>query len=185
MAAPVQAQFRSTSTFKIDPKDFEAHLKALAALDPDELKGLFDKALRSGAAPIATEMRKLAPVDKGNLRKSITTRVYNIVNAGSGTGKVHARVRIGPSARKGRIGGRYAHLVELGTKPGTRRTKKTAFRIFGRGEEVVTREISHGGTKAQPFIRKAFDNKYNKANAKMRERLLKGFDEILGNYLGK
>ena len=79
----------------------------------------------------------------------------------------------------------YAHLVELGTKPGTRRTKKTAFRIFGRGEEVVTREISHGGTKAQPFIRKAFDNKYNKANAKMRERLLKGFDEILGNYLGK
>ena len=166
MAAPVQAQFKSTSTFSISPKDFEKHIKALAALDPDELKQLFDQGLRAAARPIATEMRNLAPVDKGNLKESIVTRVYNVVNAASGTGKVHARVRIGPSARKGRIGGRYAHLVELGTKPGTRRTRKRAFRVFGRGEEVVTREIRHGGTRARPFIRKAFESKYQKANAR-------------------
>lgn len=183
MAAPVQAQFKSTSTFSISPKDFEKHIKALAALDPDELKQLFDQGLRAAARPIATEMRNLAPVDKGNLKESIVTRVYNVVNAASGTGKVHARVRIGPSARKGRIGGRYAHLVELGTKPGTRRTRKRAFRVFGRGEEVVTREIRHGGTRARPFIRKAFESKYQKANAKMQEKLLKGFDAILDQHL--
>lgn len=177
------ARFSSTSTFQIKPGDFEKHIKALAALDPDELKKLFDSALRSAAAPIATEMRNQAPVDKGNLKGSITVRVYNIVNAASGTGKVHARVRIGPSARNGRIGGRYAHLVELGTKSGTRRTRKRQFRIFRQGEEVVTREIQHPGTKARPFIRKAFDAKREKANKKMRDKLMKGFDTILDQYL--
>lgn len=179
-----QAQFSSTSTFDIQPKDFEKHIKALQALDPDNLHQIFTNALKAAGRPIAAEMRKLAPRGKtGELKSSITVRVYRVANAYSGTGKVHARVRIGPSARNGRIGGRYAHLVELGTKAGTRITRKRKFRIFGQGEEVEVNAIDHPGSRPQPFIRVAFENKQMKANAKMREMLLKAFDEILGREL--
>ena len=178
-----KAQFSSTSTFDISPKDFKAHVKALAALDPDELGRVFVGALRSAGRPIATEMQKLAPEDTGELKKSIVVRVYKVANVASRNGKVHARVRIGPSARKGRRGGRYAHLVELGTKGGKRITRKREFNIFGDGEVVGTREINHPGNRPQPFIRAAFDNKYAKANKRIREILMKKFDAILAEHL--
>ena len=179
-----EAKFKSTSTFDIKPGDFEKHIKALQALDPDNLRTVFTNAMKAAGRPIAAEMRKLAPRGKtGELKKSITVRVYRVANTGSGTGKVHARVRIGPSARNGKIGGRYAHLVELGTKAGTRITRKREFRIFGQGQEVETNRIDHPGTRPQPFIRVAFENKQMKANAKIRERLLKEFDAILGREL--
>ena len=178
------SEFSSTSTFQIKPGDFEKHIKALKALDPDNLSNIFRNALLAAGRPIASEMRKLAPVGlTGELKKSITVRVFRMVNAASGTGKVHARVRIGPSARKGKIGGRYAHLVELGTKGGTRVTRKREFRIFGQGDEVEVKSIDHPGTRPQPFIRVAFENKQRKANEKMRGKLLKEFDTILGNAL--
>ena len=178
------AKFKSTSTFQLKPGDFEKHIKAFQALDPDNLRDIFTKAMKAAGAPIAAEMRKLAPVGKtGELKKSITVRVYRVASGGAGTGKVHARVRIGPSARKGKIGGRYAHLVELGTKGGKRVTRKKEFRVFGEGREVEVRSINHPGSRAQPFIRTAFDNKYQKANQKMRDRLLKEFDAILAKEL--
>jgi HK97 gp10 family phage protein len=159
-------------------------MKALAALDPSELDALFRSALRSAGRPIATEMEKLAPVgDTGELRDSIMVQVYKVVNTATGKGNVHARVRIGPSAKAGRKGGRYAHLVELGTKGGKRITRKRKFQIFGGGEVVETREINHPGQRPQPFIRTAFDNKYAAANRKIRDRLLKKFDEILRTHL--
>ena len=65
--------------------------------------------------------------------------------------------------RKGRIGGRYAHLVELGTKAGTRITRKKEFRIFGEGKEVETNRIDHLG-QGPSLSSTAFDNKYEKAN---------------------
>lgn len=178
------AQFSSTSTFQIKPKDFKKHIDALKALDPDELKKFFSSALRSAGRPIATEMQKLAPVgETGELSRSITVRVYNVANTHSRNGKVHARVRIGPSARRGKIGGRYAHLVELGTKGGKRITRKREFNIFGEGKVIATREIDHPGQRPQPFIRTAFDNKYHAANRKMQERLMKKFDQILAAHL--
>ena len=178
------AGFKSTATFDIKPEEFEKHIQALAALDPDKLKKVFTSAMRAAGRPIATEMKKLAPVGKtGELKSSITVRVYRVANAASGTGKVHARVRIGPSARQGRVGGRYAHLVELGTAAGKRTSTKKPFRIFGEGDEVITREIDHPGSRAQPFIRTAFDNKYAKANKRIREILMKKFDAILAEHL--
>lgn len=178
------AQFSSTATFDIKPKDFQKHIDALKAMHPDDLGKFFSSALRSAARPIETEMKKLAPVgETGELQKSIVTRVYNVANTGSRNGKVHARVRIGPSARRGRIGGCYAHIVELGTSAGSRTTRKREFTIFGPGRVIETREISHPGTRPQPFIRTAFDNKYHAANRKMRERLVKKFDSILADHL--
>lgn len=177
--------FSSTATFDIKPAEFEKHIKALAALDPDKLKKVFTSAMKAAGTPIATEMRKLAPVGKtGELKRSITVRVYRVANAASGTGKVHARVRIGPSTRQGRVGGRYAHLVELGTAAGKRTSTKKPFRIFGEADEVITREIDHPGSRAQPFIRTAFDNKYQKANEKIRKKLMDAFDDILQSQLG-
>ena len=178
------SEFKSTATFDIKPGDFEKHIKALQAIDPDKLKTVFTKALRAAGRPIASEMRKLAPRGAtGSLKKSIIVKVHKVANTSSGTGKVHARVRIGPSAEKGRIGGRYAHLVELGTKPGTRVSRKREFRIFGQGQEIEVSRIDHPGTKPQPFIRVAFENKHRKAADKMRDKLLKEFDTILGNVL--
>jgi len=179
-----QAQFKSTSTFDLKPGDFEKHIKAFQALDPSNLTAIFTKAMRAAGRPIASEMKKLAPMGKtGELKRSITVRVYRVAHGGSGTGKVHARVRIGPSARKGRIGGRYAHLVELGTKAGTRISRKKEFRIFGEGAIKEVSRIDHPGSRPQPFIRTAFDNKYEKANKKIREKLLKEFDAIIKNEL--
>lgn len=178
------SEFKSTATFDIKPADFEKHIKAFAALDPDKLEDVFTKSLRAAGNTIAAEMRKLAPIGAtGSLKKSIIVKVHRVANTASKTGKVHARVRIGPSAEKGRIGGRYAHLVELGTKGGTRITRKKEFRIFSEGEMKEVSRIDHPGTRPQPFIRTAFDNKYQKANQKIRDRLLKEFDKIIGNEL--
>jgi len=179
-----QAKFKSTSTFDIKPGDFEKHIKAFQALDPDKLRKVFTDAMKAAGRPIASEMRKLAPVGKtGELKRSITVRVYRVANTATGKGNVHARVRIGPSARKGKIGGRYAHLVELGTKAGKRVSRKREFRVFGQGKEVEVSSINHPGSRPQPFIRTAFDNKYQKANKKIREKLLKEFNAILSNTL--
>ena len=178
------SKFKSTATFDIKPRDFEKHIKAFAALDPDKLQSVFTKSLRAAGNTIATEMRKLAPIgETGSLKRSIIVKVHRVSNTATGKGNVHARVRIGPSAEKGRIGGRYAHLVELGTKAGTRVSRKKEFRIFGQGNEVEVSRIDHPGSRPQPFIRTAFDNKYQKANKKIQDKLLKEFDAILANEL--
>ena len=178
------SEFKSTATFDLKPGDFEKHIRAFQALDANRLKTVFTRALRTAGNTIAAEMRKLAPIGAtGNLKKSIIVKVHRVANTGSGTGKVHARVRIGPSAEKGRMGGRYAHLVELGTSAGTRISRKQEFRIFGQGEEVEVSRIDHPGTSPQPFIRTAFDNKYQKANQKIKDKLLKEFDKIISNEL--
>ena len=66
------SQFKSTSTFSIKPGDFEKHIKALQALDPENLSNVFRNALKAAGTPIAAEMRKLAPVGAtGSLKKSI------------------------------------------------------------------------------------------------------------------
>ena len=52
------AGFKSTATFDIKPAEFEKHIQALAALDPDKLKKVFTSAMRAAGRPIATEMKK-------------------------------------------------------------------------------------------------------------------------------
>ena len=101
------SQFKSTSTFSIKPGDFEKHIKALQALDPENLSNVFRNALKAAGTPIAAEMRKLAPVGAtGSLKKSIISeKVHKMVPPRKGTGKVHARVRLDHPLRKGRIGG--------------------------------------------------------------------------------
>ena len=59
-----QAQFKSTSTFDLKPGDFEKHIKAFQALDPSNLTAIFTKAMRAAGRPIASEMKKLAPMGK-------------------------------------------------------------------------------------------------------------------------
>ena len=82
------AGFKSTATFDIKPAEFEKHIQALAALDPDKLKKVFTSAMRAAGTPIATEMRKLAPVGKtGELKKSITVRVYRVATQPAGQAK--------------------------------------------------------------------------------------------------
>jgi HK97 gp10 family phage protein len=89
---------------------------------------------------IKSEMESLVPVDTGKLRQSIAVRVMT------------DRVVIGPDTH-------YALYVEFGTgphvilaKPG----KVLAFKM--NGQSVFVKKVNHPGTKAQPYVRPAFES---------------------------
>lgn len=88
---------------------------------------------------LKAEMEARVPVDTGRLRQSIQVRVEN------------NRVTVGPDTE-------YAEYVEFGTKPHViepKNKKALAFKVGG--QMVVVKKVNHPGTKAQPFVRPAFD----------------------------
>lgn len=98
-----------------------------------------DVLLRS-ANYLKADMESRVPVRTGKLKQSIQIRV-----------KTHEIV-IGPDTE-------YDAFVELGTQPHVikAKTKKAlAFKMGGR--TVIVRSVKHPGTKAQPYVRPAFDD---------------------------
>lgn len=89
---------------------------------------------------LLTEMEVLVPVGPtGKLRDSLTVRVEP------------DRIMVGPTAS-------YAPFVEFPTRPHTIRAKnKRALSFMVDGKRVTVREVHHPGTKAQPFVRPAFE----------------------------
>lgn len=88
---------------------------------------------------LLTEMEIRVPVDTGELRESLGVRVEP------------KRVLVGPSAK-------HAPYVEFGTSPHVikpRNKKALAFKSGGR--TIVVKQVNHPGTKAQPFVRPAYD----------------------------
>lgn len=89
---------------------------------------------------LMSEMEARVAVKSGKLRDSIQTRV------------VGQSVVVGPTAA-------HAPFVEFDTKPHIIKPKKAggvlAFRAGGR--TVIVRSVQHPGTKAQPFVRPAFE----------------------------
>ena len=95
--------------------------------------------LVNSANYLKSEMEARVPVDTGKLKQSIQIRV---------TGD---KVIIGPDTE-------YAEYVEFGTKPHEIRAKKgkaLAFRMGG--QTVIVKSVKHPGTRAQPFVRPAFE----------------------------
>lgn len=126
-------------------------------------------AVRKAAAEVRKAAKRLAPVETGELKRSITTKVETIRN-----GPVYAV--IGPENRKnaqtGRNPANYAHLVENGTKPhrivptaGKKALAISSKVLSKRGTKVVASGASrnlvagvdHPGSPPQPFMRPAFD----------------------------
>lgn len=88
---------------------------------------------------IKAEMEVRVPVDTGRLRQSIEIKV------------VGDKIIIGPNTE-------YDEAVEFGTRPHEIRPKNKkalAFRVGG--QMVVVKKVNHPGTRAQPFVRPAFE----------------------------
>jgi HK97 gp10 family phage protein len=119
-------------------------------------------ALRAGAAVYLAEVKPRIPEDSGQLRASarITTRAKG--------DEVSASVKVGNFVAW------YAHLVEFQTRPHVIEAKPGHAMRFG---SVVTHEVHHPGTRAQPFMRPAADAGFARAvqavTAKIRQRLTK------------
>lgn len=125
--------------------------------------------LRKGAPPIKREMKRLAPSRSGTLRKSIVTR------RGKRYRELGETVLVGPSLR-GANKAPHAHLVELGTKGGQRRSNVGRFSIFTKGGDVIrTRTIKHPGTAGVGFIERAYNSKSDEAAA----RIAKEIDKVV------
>jgi HK97 gp10 family phage protein len=143
-------------------KEVEANFAALIAsndVSKSQAKSAYTRALLEAGAPMAEQARELVPVRSGRLRNSIaiSAKMKNKVrddafrqakkagldNAAAGQAarsalraardaKSAVEVYVGPASEYSRLG----HLVEFGTKP------------HGK---------SHPGTRAQSFMRKAFE----------------------------
>lgn len=95
--------------------------------------------LQNSANYLKSEMEARVPVRTGKLRQSIQIRILN------------QKVIIGPDTD-------YANFVEFGTAPHEikpKNKKALAFRVGGK--TVIVKSVHHPGTKAQPFVRPAFD----------------------------
>lgn len=89
---------------------------------------------------LLTEMEARVPVDTGDLRRSLGVRVEG------------NRILVGPSAP-------YAPYVEFGTAPHDIKPKAghKALKFMVNGHPVYAKIVHHPGTKAQPFVRPAFE----------------------------
>jgi len=91
---------------------------------------------------ILAEMEAKVPVKTGNLRTSLGVKVES------------SRVIIGPDERQAPYGG----YVEFGTGPHVIRPKSKKVPSFVvNGKRVFATKVNHPGTKAQPYVRPAFD----------------------------
>jgi HK97 gp10 family phage protein len=92
---------------------------------------------------ILAEMEARVPVKTGNLRTSLGIKVES------------DRVIIGPNERQAPYGG----YVEFGTKAHEIKPKSpTGVLVFKiNGQKVFAKKVNHPGTKAQPYVRPAFE----------------------------
>jgi HK97 gp10 family phage protein len=113
---------------------------ALRALPEKLERNVVRGGLRAAAKIVADEAKRLVPVRRGVLQKSI---------------RISSRVKNGlvtVSVKAGGKGARHAHLVELGTKPHL---------IGRRGFKVAA--IRHPGAKPKPYMKPAFERKVRAA----------------------
>lgn len=123
--------------------------KALEQLPAKIEANIMRGAMRAGSKVLADKAKAQAPVDSGDLQRSIK------VSTRSRRGEIKATVRAGDKQAY------YAHMVEFGTarhmipKATTGRRSKQVVMAFG---GTVTSQIDHPGAKPKPFMRPAFDN---------------------------
>jgi HK97 gp10 family phage protein len=107
------------------------------------LAGLVDPRtlMRRATLIVEAQAKRESPVRTGHLRRSITSRVDT-------------------SGKRGYVGTnvRYAQAVHEGTRARTIRPRSANALAFRVGNaRVVRKSVRHPGTKANPFLRRAFD----------------------------
>lgn len=95
--------------------------------------------LQQASGFLLSEMEARAAVDTGAMRKSLGVRLQG------------DKVIVGPDVP-------YAKYVEWDTRPHDIRPKtKKALAFKVNGTTVIVKKVHHPGTKAQPFVRPAFE----------------------------
>lgn len=105
-------------------------------------------ALRAGAKVLEQEVKAEIPVKEGELRAS--TKVTAGAKKG---GLVYAHVKVGGKKKGDPF---YAHMVHEGTKPHEIKPRRFGSLFFA---GLFRKLVKHPGAKANPFMRRAFDNK--------------------------
>lgn len=138
-------------------------------------------AIRAGANVFRDAARQAAPVDDGDLKRSIKTSSPNVkkgnVVVNVGTDVFYARmVEFGTATYytgNGKtVGGPYKIPKRLKSGNIGKRTKKAL--KFG---NVIVNSVTHPGIKPKPFMRPAFDNSSSAAVAKFAEYVAARLDK--------
>ncbi len=134
-------------------------------------KKVIAAAVRSGAAIIRKEAKRLAPYDE-NRKRGEHLRDHIVVRKKRRTNDIY---QVGPDRAVP-----HAHLVEFGTGP---RVFKEPHRVKLGGKWV---EVTQAGVMpAKPFLRPAVDNKGHEAIAKIGERMGLLIDKAAEKLAGK
>lgn len=137
---------------KITLKNRGEVLRAVARVERNIVVGVA-QAVLDGAAGVAAEARRRAPVDTGALRASIVTKATHLKD-GTPAAKVFTPLF-------------YARFVEFGTRgavagqamldgTGKNWSKKKSKRKRVKGFEVRVARRTHPGSKARPFLFPAY-----------------------------
>lgn len=152
--------------------DFEHKLKHLGIVSVKKRRRKMASVLKYALKKTKQEMQANASRirKRGVLRESIDTVDAAAVGYGSRIG-----ARTGPKIRGTKKNRAYhAHLVELGTKKKRKTVKpgKKAFRFYSRKYHrwIFTKTINHG-SKAQPFIKPAWEKTRNLIPGRIREKM--------------
>lgn len=127
---------------------------------PDVMSSEMNKAVSAVTLFLEGETVKEAPVDKGILRRGIGHRVAGFV------GRVFTSTK-------------YAIFVHEGTSPHTirpRNAKVLRFKVGGKW--VYAKQVRHKGTKANPFLKRAFENSQRKVQNIFESRFSKALDSL-------
>ena len=155
----------------IGAREVEAALRGL----PQKVqRRAMRRALNMAGTPIVRRARSLAPVDDGDLRRSLGKKVTVDRNPAA-----HSVLKIGPRTKypgktPGKSPANYAHLVEFGTAA----HKIPARPILKIGPLVVRGVVSHPGSAAQPFLRPAFESTKAEALARFRTKLVESIERL-------
>jgi HK97 gp10 family phage protein len=116
----------------------------------DELRSQLEPMAQAGAAPIRDEAERRAPRRTNRLADRIHVETLK-------KGKQEVEVGVGPDDKEAF----YARFVEFGTDPHfIKKARAQALRLSS-GEFAASAD--HPGTREQPFLRPAFDEKLEEA----------------------
>lgn len=125
--------------------------RKLTRIIPDKAKAAARRALEQSADEMVAMMKRLVPVDSGDLRDSIgwtwgkkpiySQAIAKVKSAGSGDMVI--------TIYAGNYGVRYAHLVEFGSARHIIKAKRA--KALGKDGRLGI-EVHHPGGKAQPFF---------------------------------
>ncbi len=131
--------------------------KAMKKLDGKVSSSIGRKSVGKAGRVVRDEIKSRTPVDTGNLRNSIRSKVKKLGRTGFaasiGPGKVMGRDR---DTKKSFIkaDGWYAHIIERGSR--SHKIPRRGTKPLKIGGNLVMGPVEHPGTAPRPFIRPAW-----------------------------